>query len=643
MAEKNDRPFLPEEVAAYRKQFSDLIIRIRTYTEPDTGLLNTAFTIAERAHYGVRRKTGEPYIIHPLSVASILADIEVDNDVIAAGILHDVLEDTPMTFSEMEDLVGHRVASLVEAVTDIDNAIDEVSEMLKEDVDIMSDSKLITSVSRNPLALYIKVADRIHNLRTMGTMPYNKITAKVDKTRHVIIPLLQRISCSRLIEILEDLCIGLENPPAYDLVRRRYEALLEENALSLEGVKTYMAAVFTGQKSRWGLTDYEREDISCDILFTEELRKARRMIRSCTFHRRYMHSIFHDVNRKVRNIFMDLEPAMDKDSVALYDIYFITSDSYKGNPCDIFLAFYPALQKGFYIPESDSCQPVRFALTITGSGKDPVSDLPYFLLKDAYCCRFRLFITSEADYEDHMHGNIFKSVDGQGLIEADPEPDDTFRPMIHVYKKDGSIMEIDARATVLDFAFAIHNDLGLCAKYAYLNGRRTAIPLYTRLSDGDQVEIIADASKHHPERNIPHATIRWFEYVFTRKAVKVLSRYLEKHTTTVGMMMRVCDEGKKPFEIETGATILDFAFLKDPEKALCLKAAYVNKGSRPARFDRILAYDDIIRLEYEKEGTASPSLDWLRIVRTVRARDAILKYFEGRTSSPMQGLLPCQE
>ena len=199
MAKKSDRPFQQEEVAAYRKQFSDLLIKIRTYTEPDTGLLNSAFSIAEKFHYGVRRKTGEPYICHPLSVASILADIEVDNDVIAAGILHDVLEDTPVTFSEMEDLVGHRVASLVEAVTDIDNAIDEVSEMLKEDVDIMSDSKLITSVSRNPQALYIKAADRIHNLRTMGTMPYNKITAKVDKTRHIIIPLLKRIRCSRLI------------------------------------------------------------------------------------------------------------------------------------------------------------------------------------------------------------------------------------------------------------------------------------------------------------------------------------------------------------------------------------------------------------------------------------------------------------
>jgi (p)ppGpp synthase/HD superfamily hydrolase len=94
------------------------------------------------------------------------------------------------------------------------------------------------------------------------------------------------------------------------------------------------------------------------------------------------------------------------------------------------------------------------------------------------------------------------------------------------------------------------------------------------------------------------------------------------------MMMRVYDSGKKPYEIETGATILDFAFLKDPEKALHFKCAYVNKGNRPARPDRILAYDDIIRLEYD-DG-ASPSLDWLRIVRTVRAREAVIRYFEGR-------------
>ena len=156
-------------------------------------------------------------------------------------------------------------------------------------------------------------------------------------------------------------------------------------------------------------------------------------------------------------------------------------------------------------------------------------------------------------------------------------------------------------------------------------------PILLKLNEGDQVEIVADASKDHPEQNIPHATIRWFEYVFTRKATKVLARYLEKHTTTVGMMMRVYDSGKKPFEIETGATILDFAFLRDPEKALRFKCAYVNKGNRPARPDRILAYDDIIRLEYG--GEPSASLDWLRIVRTVRARDAVIRYFEGRSSS----------
>ena len=194
MVKKSERPFQPEEVAVYRKQFSDLLIRIRAYTEPDTGLLNAAFSIAERCHYGVRRKTGEPYICHPLSVAAILADIEVDNDVIAAGILHDVLEDTPMTFSEMEDLLGHRVASLVEAVTDIDNAIDEVSEMLKEDVDIMSDSKLITSIRRNPQALYIKVADRIHNLRHRRKHRHFRHRHKQLTTENMYT--LQKVACT---------------------------------------------------------------------------------------------------------------------------------------------------------------------------------------------------------------------------------------------------------------------------------------------------------------------------------------------------------------------------------------------------------------------------------------------------------------
>ena len=630
MAKEKTRPFEPEEINAYKEQFSELIRQIRKYMRPDTGLLNTAFSIAEKAHFGVRRKTGEPYIFHPLAVAAVLANIEVDNDVIAAGLLHDVLEDSSMTFSEMEDRVGHRVASLVEAVTDIDNAIDEVSEMLKEDVDIMSDAKLIASVSRNPQALYIKAADRIHNLRTMGDMPYNKITAKVDKTRHVIIPLLQRINCSRLIEILEDLCIGLENPQACDLLRRRYEALLQENRLSLEGVSSYMNAVFQGQRTRYAVSDLELEEASSDCLFAEDLVQARKMILSWSFHRRYMNSIFHDVNPNVSNIFLDLEQAIDKDSVALYDIYFIVSDAYADDPRDLFLTFYPALQKGLYIPDADCLQPLRFALTITGQGRDSVSDLPFFLLRDAYNCRYRVFVENESTYEDHMHGEIFRQMDSRmkSISRVDTaEPLDTFRPSIHVYRRDGSIMEIDADATVLDFAFAIHRDIGLCARHAFLNGSHTAIPLYTKLSEGDQVEIIADADKKNPERNIPHATIRWFEYVRTREAIKALSRYLEKHTATVGMMMRVYDGRKKAYEIEIGATILDFAFLLGEDKGLRFKCAYINKSKKPARIDRILVYDDIVHIEYYDNSVSAPSLEWLRIVRTTRARDALLKHF----------------
>lgn len=207
------------------------------------------------------------------------------------------------------------------------------------------------------------------------------------------------------------------------------------------------------------------------------------------------------------------------------------------------------------------------------------------------------------------------------------EPGESFKPFINVYRKDGTMVQIEEGATILDFAFAIHPEIGICARYALVNKKQEQIPLYAKLNEGDLVEIVHDSHKDNPELNIPHATIRWFEYVRTREATRALSRYLEKHVESAKPLIQVHDAEGNTYEIETGSTVLDFAFLMGVEKGLHFKAAYVNKSKNKTRIDKMLGYDDVIKMISDDSDTATPKFEWLNIVKTQKAKDALLEYF----------------
>ena len=120
------------------------------------------------------------------------------------------------------------------------------------------------------------------------------------------------------------------------------------------------------------------------------------------------------------------------------------------------------------------------------------------------------------------------------------EPDEPEHPKIVVYRKDGSRMEIEDGATVLDFAFKLHKEIGLCAVGAKLNGTEALVPVYTRLRPGDMVEVISEHHKDDPEKDVRHARVRWFEYLHTRSAIKTLSRWMENNVEWCGKDDGLC-------------------------------------------------------------------------------------------------------
>lgn len=567
----------------------------------DTKLINDAFQFAMEKHKGAMRKNKEPYILHPIAVAQILADLGFESDLVAAALLHDVVEDCDVTVEYLMERFGKIVADTVDALSAVNVITSGNPEMEKKDIDVLSDVKLLNEIEKNPKAIYVKIADRIHNLTTIAAFPYTKQRAKAQHTREILIPLARKMGVFRLIYELEDLCFGIENPECYRVVKEKYEQLLWENRYGVKEVQDYLTTIFFGD--------------SVDGICKED--SLSKFIISCGYRQRYMESIFRNVTAQVSNILTDLEKNICKEKVELYDIYFIVKDECAFTAMDVFFHFYQKLLEGFY------------RITVTEIKRNAEDTRSYFVLEDCYNNKYRLFVEKESDYLNKMNGVILGGEFGfKKFSKIDTaEPGESFKPFINVYRKDGTMVQIEEGATMLDFAFAIHPEIGICARYALINKKQERIPLYAKLNEGDLVEIVHDSHKENPELDIPHATIRWFEYVRTREATRALSRYLEKHVESAKPLIQVHDAEGNTYEIETGSTVLDFAFLLGDEMGLHFKSAYVNKSKNKARIDKMLGYDDGIKIIADADDIMTPKFEWLNIVKTQKAKDVLLKYF----------------
>lgn len=596
--------FSEEEKNRIHGRLTKITKTLMQHSIPDTKLINDAFQFALSKHGDARRRTKEPYIEHPLSVAQILVDLGFESDMVAAALLHDVVEDCGVTVEELADRFGRSVADLVDALSAVNVLTDRDTEMGKEDVDTLSDIKLLKAIEQNPKALYIKLADRIHNLETISVFSYTKQMQKVEHTRKILIPLAKKNGVFQLVDKLEDLCFSIENPDCYKVVSDKYETLLYDNRYAIEECKDSLADIFFGSNR----DDSRKSELS-------------KFIVSFSFRQRFKNHIFQEITAHVKNILTELEENISKDKLALFDLFFIVKDECAISPLDVFFNFYQDIIEG----------PNR--LTITAILQDQERQGICYQLEDVYNIKYHLYIMKQQDYLNKMHGIILNgsSDDANKLIKINmADPSESFRKYINVYKKDGTMAQIEEGATVLDFAFSIHPEIGICTKYALLNKKPDQIPLFTKLNEGDLVEIVHDANKEHPELDIPHATIRWFEYVRTREATKALSRYFETHIESAKPLIPVHDGEKRTYEIETGSTVLDLAFLMGDKIGLHFKSAYINKSTTKAKLDRMLRYDDIVRIEYDESDEDTPKFEWLNIVKTKKAKETLINYFSSQ-------------
>ena len=223
--------------------YQEIKDKIKKYQpEADFALLDKAYALATDMHKTQRRESGEPYIIHPLAVASILADMELDTEAIAAGLLHDVIEDTPVTFDDIVHEFGENIALLVEGVT----KLDKIQFHDKEEQQIESLRKMFLAMAKDIRVILIKLADRLHNMRTLKNMPPHKRLIKAKETLEVYAPLAHRLGISKIKWELEDLSLRhLDSVAYYEIVESINKKKNERDAY-IETIKSTLAEKLEG-------------------------------------------------------------------------------------------------------------------------------------------------------------------------------------------------------------------------------------------------------------------------------------------------------------------------------------------------------------------------------------------------------------
>lgn len=483
----------------------------------DRGGMRLAYEYSKDKHKGMFRGTGEPYIYHPLRVARYLAQWGFESDVLKASLLHDIVEDSSTPITEIENLFGTDVADLVDTVTAFSDRDFTDQSLSKRQIDIFSDARLQKRM--NIKALYIKIADRLDNLNTLSGVKEERRIPKAEHTREIIIPMTRLINAYHFVDQLEELCFQTEHKQMYEDITRIYQKLLDENNRKCMETIGYLSSIFgpgfDNSKLPQETDSHKKEAASADNTYkSEDLTLYHQYIIDFKYNHRSCISIFRQICRNVENIKKDMPCYLTKENIPLYDLTLIVSnklslDNSKIRPEDIFFCFFEKVlsYKNFHLE--------RYCLT-------SYQDTSYFVIVDDMDIMYRLFVRTELEYQRYLYGSIIEennSLTISNINELDPR--ETYNEKIKVFRRDSTAMYIDKNATVLDFAFHIHSELGFHFKYALIDESKTQLPLYTRLNEGDTITVVAS--------NDVTPDITWFRHVKTRMAVNYLVHYFQIH------------------------------------------------------------------------------------------------------------------
>ena len=477
---------IEEENKEITSRYKDLLKgTYEILSKDDKDLIRHAFDVAVEAHSEQRRKTGEPYIYHPIAVAKIVAyEIGLGATSIAAALLHDVVEDTHYTIEDIEQLFGETIARIV-------NGLTKISRLNKEkDASIQAENfrKMLLTLHDDVRVILIKIADRLHNMQTMDAMPARKQIKIASETLYIYAPLAHRLGLYNIKTELEDLGLKYTEPEVFNDITAKIKASKEEQQTY---INTFSETIQKGLSKEH---------------FNYEIKGRFKSIFSIRRKMRKQNVTFDEVYDKfaIRIIF---EPNSKDEKFEAWKIYSIVTDYFKPNPS--------RLRDWISQPKSTGYE----ALHITVVGPDAQwvevqirSKRMDEIAEKGYAAHFKYKqgIVNENGLEGWLN-KLKETLENQSLNAVDFVEDfklNLYAKEIYVFTPKGDLKSLPKGASALDFAFSIHTDVGLKCRGAKVNGK--LVPLSYELNSGDQIEVITTAI------NKPNS--RWLDFVITARA-----------------------------------------------------------------------------------------------------------------------------
>jgi RelA/SpoT family (p)ppGpp synthetase len=486
----------------------DLRDLLNTYLEPEkVAIILRAFETGAAAHEGQTRKTGEPYILHPVAVASILASMRMDYSSVAAAILHDTIEDTPLTKEEIQSRFSEEIAELVDGVT----KLDKMKFRTRYEADAESFRKLMLAMSKDLRVIFIKLADRLHNMRTLGSMNADSRRRIARETLDIYAPIADRLGMNSIKSELQDL--GFAN-----LYPWRHRTIAEHISTVTGDRKQIISEIYKELKKKMS-----EGGIPCDIKGREKTPYSiyRKMLsKDLSFSEVTDVYAFRIITHSVPHCYLALggahglyrpKPGRFKDHIALPK-----SNGYQSlhtilnSPYNLPVEIQIRTQEMDVMAEKGAAAHWQYKSGETTSGSAQV--------------RAREWLMQLVEVQRH-------STDSMEFLDG--AKSDLFPDQIFVFTPKGKIIDLRRSATALDFAYAIHTGVGDRTQSILID--KVEVPLSTRLSNGQTIKVITSDSAHP----IPE----WLDFVTTARARTAIRHYIKslEQADTVALGLRLLE------------------------------------------------------------------------------------------------------
>ena len=483
-----------------------LKISYQDLNDNDVELIRDALDVAIDAHKDQYRKSGEPYIFHPLAVAKIAAEkIGLDSIGIASALLHDVVEDSKYTIEDIESRFGETVAKIVSGLT-------KISKLKKDKIlSIQAENfrKMLLTLNDDVRVILIKIADRLHNMQTMNYMPLDKQTKISSESLYIYAPIAHRIGLYEIKSELEDLSLKYIEPEIYEEIDEELKKSKVDQNLYIRNFSRKISEKLRSQGISFIINGRGKS------IYSIRNKMLKKNISIDEVYDRFAIRIIYDSDKK-------------NEKLLAWKIYSIVTDVYRPNPA--------RLRDWISNPKTNGYEALH--TTVVGPNKKWIevqirSERMHEIAEKGYAAHFKYKEgeSNESGIEEWLNRlkEVMENQESNAVDFVDDFKLNLYSDEIFVFTPEGDLVSLSKGATALDFAFAVHTGLGLKTRGTKVNGK--IVPLNFVLKSGDQVQVI--------KSNNSKPTASWLKYVVTSRAKSKIRAALKENKKIIA------EEGKE--------------------------------------------------------------------------------------------------